>query len=401
MDKLDKNILLIFVFALLVRLLYILIMPPRPVTWDDTLSWDAVGWNLAQGNGFIEADGKPTHVRPPLYPIFLAVIYILFGHNFISVQVFQSIIGAITVIIIFLLCSEIFENKIIANLTSLALCIYPPLIVYTQIIGSETLYTFLLSVTIYFLNKGLKDRKEKIFLLGSLFLGVTNICRSTTIFYIFFLGIGLWFIPEIKNLKWLKTFILGVIISFIPVIPWTVRNYLTFDRFLLVNTSSGELFWSGTYIPWDGICKTDRDQNFFEKFNLPNPVDNERKMFKEGIKNIFDSPLGFLKLTIKKFLRFWFQPVGAVLVSKKFRVLSYIIYLLHFFWIILAIYGFIKSPNKILYSPLTVLFIYYGIMHNLIAPIARYRLPIEPYIMIFAVYGFYHLILKKESRQNV
>ncbi|MFN3966838.1 MAG: ArnT family glycosyltransferase, partial [Endomicrobiia bacterium] len=370
---------------------YVLIAPPRPLNWDDTLSWDAVGWNLAQGKGFKEIDGSPTHVRPPLYPIFLAGIYTLFGHDFLFVQIFQALFGAFTVLIIFFLCNEIFEEKKIANISGFLLCLYPPLIVYTQIIGSEVFYTFLLALTIYLFVK-------RNILLGSLFLGLTNICRSTTIFYIFFLIFGLIiFIPEMRNFKWIKIFILSIIISFLPVIPWTVRNYLTFNRFLLVNTSAGELFWSGTYLPWNGICKTGRDQNFFEKFNLPNPIDNERKMFKEGIKNIIGNPGGFIKLTIKKFFRFWFQPVGAILVSKKSAILSYTIYLLHFLWIILAVYGFIKAPNKILYLPLTVLLIYFGIMHNLIAPIARYRLPIEPYIMVFAVYGFYQLILKKKG----
>ncbi len=398
MDKLNRTIITIFLFALLIRLVYVLIMPPRPLNWDDTLSWNAVAWNLANGKGFKEIDGSPTHIRPPIYPILLAGIYLLFGHKFIYVLIFQSIFGALTVIIVFLICKEIFEKQIIANLTGLFLCIYPPLIVYTQIIGSETLYTFLLSLVIHFFIKWMKQKRKKDIIIGSLLLGITNICRSTTIFYIFFLlGVLIWTTPEMRIFSQIKIFIICIIISFTPVLPWTIRNYITFNRFLLVNTSAGELFWSGTYLPWDGICKTDRDQNFFEKFNLPNPVDNERKMFREGFKNIIENPAGFIKLSIKKFLRFWFQPVGAVLISKKSVILSYIIYFFHFLWIIFAVYGFIKSPEKILHLPITVLFIYYGIMHNLIAPIARYRLPIEPYIMIFAVYGFYQLKERAKS----
>lgn len=381
-------VLLCAFLAFSFRLLYILLAPPRPIHWDDTSSWDAVASNLVMGKGFKEANGKPTALRPPLYPIFLAGVYIMTNRNFFNVYLFQAILGALLVVLIYLMCNDIFEDKIIPKLVSFLLSIYPPLIVYTQIIGSEVLFTFLLSITIYLLNRYVKYKKFATLLLSALLLGLTNICRSTVIFYPFFFIFATFFIKEMKNLEHIKRVLIFMIVSFLPVLPWTVRNYIAFNRFLLVNTSAGELFWAGTYLPWDGYPKHGRDEHFFKKFQyIKNPVDRERAMFIDGIKNIVSNPTGFLKLTIKKFIRFWFQPVGQVLISEKSKLLGRMLCLAHFSLIVVAIYGFIQTKNKILLLPITVLFIYYTIMHNIIAPIARYRLPIEPYILIFFGYG--------------
>ncbi|MFH0807298.1 MAG: hypothetical protein V2A57_02645, partial [Elusimicrobiota bacterium] len=185
---------------------------------------------------------------------------------------------------------------------------------------------------------------------------------------------------------------------------WTVRNYFTFGKLLLVNVSSGELLWAGSYLPWDGISKTDRDADFYKLFavhKIKNPVVLEKNMQKEAFKNITSHPAGFLKLTVKKFFRFWFQPVGQELVSKKSKVTGYLMYFFHALWLLFAVIGFyVSKDRRIIYMPITVLFIYFTIMHNLVAPIARYRLPIEPLIMIFAACGLYHLLLKKGNLKS-
>ena len=81
-----------------------------------------------------------------------------------------------------------------------------------------------------------------------------------------------------------------------------------------------------------------------------------------------------------------------MLVSRKSRAAGFLVYALHFALLAFAVYGFAVSGRaRSIYMPLTVLFIYYTIMHNIFPPIARYRLPIEPYIVMFSVYGAYSI----------
>ncbi|MBU2568392.1 MAG: glycosyltransferase family 39 protein [Elusimicrobia bacterium] len=406
------NLLLkIFLVSLFVRLIFLAVMPPRPVHWDDTLSWDAVANNLANGRGFLEADGTPTSIRAPVYPIILAFLYLLFGHNFLSIKIFQAVAGSATVVVLYLISRGILGAKKtdgshtaghdgtmlpalgmdIPVITALLLAVYPPLVVYTHIIGTETLYIFLMSVWVYCILTGLKYRDRFILLCGGFVLGVSNLCRSTAIFYPFFLAAAIFLVMPAKETFRKRTveLVLFILISLLPVLPWTLRNYRTFDRFLLVNTSAGELFWAGTYLPWDGLAITDRDPYFWERFGkIKNPVDGEKEMFREGIRNIRENPSGFMKLTVKKFVRFWFQPVGQSLVAERSKKIGIAMYLFHFVWLAMACFGFIKSKQyRLDYLPVTVLFVYFTVMHNVITSVARYRLPIEPYIMFFAVYG--------------
>ena len=379
-------LIVVFVLSLITGLCYVLIAPPRPV-------------------GFTEIDGQPTSVRPPAYPLFLASIFFAFGHNLLIVKIAQALLNALLIVFSYLISREIFSEKI-AKISGILLCFYPPLLVYTGIIGSETLFTLLLTVVIYAIIIGLKKENILILILSALLIGITDLCRSTLLFYPFFLGIGAYLLLRKKYsfFKIARSLTLLILVTFIPVIPWTVRNYFAFGKLLLVNVSGGELLWAGSYLPWDGISKTDRGADFYKIFavyKIKNPAILEKNMQKEALKNIINHPAGFLKLTVKKFFRFWFQPVGQELVSKKSKLAGYLMYFLHAFWLLIAAYGFyISKGSRVIYMPITVLFIYFAIMHNLVAPIARYRLPIEPFIMIFATYGLYHLLQRKGSLKS-
>ena len=389
-----REMCLIFLLAFFIRIIFLVIFPPRPMTLDDATSWDAVAWNFLNGNGFTEIDGSPTSNRPPLYPMFLSAIYFLFGRNHFMVKIFQVLLGAVFCVTIFFLAKKIFGNKRIAFLSAVGCSLWPALIVYTGIIGSEILFTFLLILFLLILTKAYITNSTKHYLLGGIFLGLANLTRSTLVFYPLFLIIMIIFLE--KRFKKILPMLMMFLTSMIFVFPWTIRNYNVFGRFLLVNTGAGELFWSGTYIPWDGICKHGRDEHFYQLFNHKNPVENEQKMFKEGIQNIRKNPAGFIKLSIKKFFRFWFKPIGQELTEKKYYTLGKLLYIPQIVLILLFLYGAIAfyTPSLL---PIVTIFIYFGVMHNLITPLTRYRLPIEPLIIVFAIAGLSKLVISAQG----
>ncbi|OGS22584.1 MAG: hypothetical protein A2252_03125 [Elusimicrobia bacterium RIFOXYA2_FULL_39_19] len=401
-----KAIILLFILALSLRLTYVFLSPPRPVSYDDTVSWDAVAGNIASGNGFLEANRHPTSTRPPLYPLFLAFIYSVFGYSHLFVKIAHAFLDSITVIVVYLTANILFQKRV-AFITGLCLCFYPPLIVYTGIIGSETLFVFLLTTVIYAIIIGVKNENVFLLISAAIILGIANLCRSTLVFYPFFLSAGILLVYNKKYgfYKLARSLILFMLITIVPVIPWTVRNYYAFGNFLLINTSSGALFWSGTYLPWDGKW-LDSEAEYFRKISeidkVKNPVVSDKLLFNLGLKNIKASPIGFLKLSVKKFFRFWLQPVGKELAAKKSVIIGKFISLIHICWLGFALYGFIKSKEqRLLYMPLTVLFIYFMLMHNLISPIARYRLPIEPFIMIFFAYTAKQIIFRGKKHEKL
>jgi 4-amino-4-deoxy-L-arabinose transferase-like glycosyltransferase len=389
-----NKVLLIFLLSLVVRISFITIFPSRSIKLDDTISWDSVGWNFLNGRGFTEIDGSPTSVRPPVYPIFLAITYFFFGRNYTIVYLVQCVVGSFVPVLIFFLAKKFFNDEKISFYLALCSGLWPAFIVYVGIVGTETLYSVLFILFFLVFYKANFTLKTKYYILSGIILGITNLTRSTIIFYPLFLIVAEYFFN--KDIRKVYNIFLMFVISMILILPWTIRNYKVFGRFLLVNTSAGELFWAGTYEPWDGYAKHNRDDYFRSLFNLKNPVDNEKKMFREGIKNIINNPLGFLKLTIKKFFRLWFKPVGAELVEQKNVLLGKLMYVFQSGLVLLFIFGFIKVYNKDLLSVL-VMFVYFAIMHNLITPIPRYRIPVEWLMVMFGSYGFLK-ILKIEKK---
>ncbi len=89
----------------------------------------------------------------------------------------------------------------------------------------------------------------------------------------------------------------------------------------------------------------------------------------------------------------WFKPVGHELVSAKKPILGKIMYIGQTIIFILFINGFIKTFNKNLF-PVVVMFIYFAIMHNLITPVTRYRIPIEWFMLMFSCYGIFGFFRK-------
>ena len=74
-------VLTIFVLAFSVRLIFITNMNGG-LEADET-EYDRLASNLVESKGYINSfDGVPTSHRPPLYPVFLALIYTIFGHNY-------------------------------------------------------------------------------------------------------------------------------------------------------------------------------------------------------------------------------------------------------------------------------------------------------------------------------
>ncbi len=355
---------------------------------DDASSWDTVAVNLTQGIGFYE-DNHPTAVRPPVYPLFLAGIYKVFGHSILAARLFQIFLSALTAVLIFALSKKIF-NENISLFSGLVCAVYPPLIIYSTIIGSETLFIFLMAASLYALSAAYETGRLKDFVLTGLLLGVTNLCRSTLVFYPFFLApLLLWVHKKISSVRGL---ILSFVAALLVISPWTVRNYRCFGGLMLVNVSAGQLFWSGTLKETDGRYVENAFQGYrrFDPFvkDVLVPIEWEREMFRAGMENIRADPLNFAKLTALKFFRFWFEPVGYTLTKRSHAALALVLLCGHALFVVLAFYG-MSRPEKISDALLILwaLFLYFTVMHNLFAPMPRFRLPIEPFLIPFALSG--------------
>ena len=128
--------IIIFIFAISLRLSLYFFYDLPPELIPDTLSYTRLGFeffelNQEYGKRFI----YDSHVHMPLYSI---LSYLLGGReNLILLDIFLS---ASTSILIYLLAQELFNNRLISYLSALLFCINPFLVFFSIFLSSVSIF---------------------------------------------------------------------------------------------------------------------------------------------------------------------------------------------------------------------------------------------------------------------
>lgn len=410
-------LILILTLALVLRLIFVFGFEPCPIV-NDAAIYDTTAWNLIQGKGYVMQPGLPFAGREPGYPLFLALIYFLFGHNYTAVYVIQALIGASICFFIYLICSEAIapcldpigrlgtrilegrdklsesiEKERLKHKTGLIaalfVALYPPFIAYSSLLLTEIWFAFLLLITVWLLAKALKTNSIKFYFLGGLFLGLTTLTRGTTLLFPIFLFIALMIAyKQIKKAALHSGVVfLGMLLL---VSPWIIRNYSLFYALVPVRTGSGESLWAGSYIPWDGEWR-----GYIEPLTTLSrgldPVKADRLLTKEMINNIKQAPLGIAWLWLKKPAKMWLIPVGDVRyvdLMKRYSfphlVIRGSLYFIHEIALLLALIGIGLTFRRKEFLLMLLILFYFTVIHLPVTVVPRYALPAMSFMLIYS-----------------
>jgi hypothetical protein len=165
------------------------------------------------------------------------------------------------------------------------------------------------------------------------------------------------------------------------ILPWTVRNYLAYHDFLLLNSNSGFWFYSSNH-PNQG---TDFNPNYLAPIpdglrGLSEPA-LDRALLRQAIGSILADPARFVLLSINRMKDyFWLVPSEqSSLISNLSRLLSFTLYLPF------MLYGlYLSRKNWRVCLPL-YLYAAFDMGLCLISWSApRYRLPTDSLMIVFA-----------------
>ncbi len=385
--------------ALFIRVSYVVVAPPRPMSWDDAGSWDAVGWNVKSGVGFVESDGTPTSQRLPVYPLFLAFIYSILGHSHSAVKIFQCFIDAFTVYLIFLMVSKIFLSEI-SKISALLVAIYPPLIVYNGIIGAEIIFTMTLVLGVFLLIMAEKEDKNLYWLLAGLIFGINAMTRSNAILFPLFYVIAHLFIVGKKNLSGAFVFI---IVFMMALLPWSIRNYKTYNTFTPLAAGAGGLFWASTVPDFNGMPAPEPMGGYYEEVKNKSFQEQDFLGYRVAIRNVLSQPLFYIKMVARRFFFLMSEPVGKNLVSRRFPSVGFVMSVLYVVMTLLAFWGIyrvILNGYVVITLPISAIVVYFMAVNSLIASVPRYRLPLEPFVICFAVYGAFDFFEKISTKKS-
>ena len=362
----------LFAGAAALRILYVSVAPEAPPR--DTPDYDEIARNLLAGQGFVSQEnwfGHPVRSwRPPGYPLMLAAVYGIAGFDHRAVKVVQAVLGALTVVLVYLLARRLRPSA--APLAGVAAALYPPLLASADEVMSECLFTALLAAALWAVVESRHRRSRGGAFGAGVLIALAGLTRPVGLLAApAVLAVAAW--EERAALgAWLRRWALplgaGVVVA---LAPWTARNGLVHGAFVPVSTHGGFIVArsNADQPDWRRPDGWRIDRGHFEA--VPGEVERDRRWLRQGLGWIAGHPLAWLRLAGERFLRFWyfFQPgynAAFVLAAP--------------FWVY-GLVRWVRSPGFRYPGAVCVLSV--AAFCLVLYGSTRFRLPLEPFLLIF------------------
>lgn len=213
------------------------------VPFSDAREWDFLAESLLSGHGL---RGSWSAQRP-LYPVFIASLYLWAGYSPAVIQIAQALLSALTVAGVFLIGTRCFSA--LTGLLVACLLLYDlSYSVYCSLIMSETLGLFLTVISAWCIVDALETRKKSSSFWAGALLGLSNLTRPLTVLaapallLLFFILRTPHDRPAKPRWHGAALFTLGVALT---LLPWLIRQQVTHGIFTLTNKTA-ESFYAAT-----------------------------------------------------------------------------------------------------------------------------------------------------------
>jgi hypothetical protein len=401
----------VLIVAALLRLASIVVVRSflHPQTWEFGL----LAENLAKGLGYSDlmwnGTYQPSIYMPPAYPFLLAFFYQIGGERpvtFLVIELMQAGLGVLLVYLIYRL-GLILVGEPEAIVAACLTAIYPTQVYMANEFHPINIYIVLEAATVFFLVRYLEiSASSKDLIMAGMCAGILMSFRGETPALILLYAALLLFRGGLKAAKPALVFLL---IAFACLAPWTIRNYRVFGRIVPVCASGGINLWIGNNAAATGddryrvadIVRGDfaRGEVLPDEFEqLPSevrqafsriPIDRNSQIAKDdALKHL---AVDFMRTHPKK---------EAILSLKKLFVFSVfdprhekgrqpMYWLPSILLSMLAIWGGVLRGKRILLQDLLlVASILFAVAVGVVVfVLPRYKIVIDPFIIIFAATG--------------
>lgn len=386
--------------AFVLRLIFVLAVTRATFATSDPLQYHTIASNIADGNGYTGPDGIATAQWPPAWPVALSFVYRIFGPDPQAGEIFNVILGAATVPLLYLTALRALGRRE-AIFCGVFLALMPGQIFITDVLLSETFFTLLLVGFLALLVLAPRDKLWTLIALG-LVAGIATLTRGEGAALVV-VAIVVWWreIPWRVLLRRLAIVVAGMAVL---IVPWTIRNAAELHAFVPLGDNGGSTFWSGHNPRADGgpTYPSAADIAPIQKFKNPQrEVELSALLQRKGLDWAIAHPLRELQLIPEKFLSlnrgdsqifyFWIlpgptkAPIPGKPVNRLSQLADFSYYLLLASMIVsMIVFGRRLWANRLLLGCLVLIcisvvlysFVFYGNF--------RYRMPLEPVMMLIA-----------------
>jgi hypothetical protein len=323
--------------------------------------------------------------------LFFAPAVWLFGPHaaIVPIRLIQALLVVIQCALIAFIAQRIFRKDNTAFIAACIAALYPFLIFYQGLLLSETLFDTLLlagMAALYWWRER-RLRIDLAFVVACLCFVAATLTKATlTVLPPILLAVTAWCagakIPRVVTVIAAASCLYAAFMS-----PWWIRNATLLHNFVPFTTSGALNLYLGNNprnLNAGADWSTDADPEVVARINaMPDEMARQSAFSRLAVDYIRSNPDTFLRNAAKKFVRFWNITPNATQYQSRFYAL---ISALSFGPVLaLAIVCAVRRRRQWrLLAPLYLVIGYFTLLHVVTIASLRYRLPLEPLLIILA-----------------
>lgn len=249
-------LILIVVIALAHAALFIIYQRPDwDVAWTDQGGYQQLGAALARSGEFTRFPDSPIFVpevlRTPGYPVFVAVIYRLFGVQTLPVAIAQALVFAWICVIVYAIGRRVAGARA-GTTAALMTALFPPLPYYGALVLTEVWTAFMMVCACLVCLRAMQQDRFRDFILAGVLFSATTMVRPAFVLLPFGLAIAMPILvpSERRRGRRLGQWAALALAAALTMVPWFTYNYVYLGRFTLSPAGGiGRGLWEGT---WQG-----------------------------------------------------------------------------------------------------------------------------------------------------
>jgi tetratricopeptide (TPR) repeat protein len=361
-----------------------------------------------------------AYFRPPGYPYFLSLVYRVFGEGYVAPRIVQMALGLANALLALWIGRRWF-GRAAGLVLAAGMCGYWIFTYYEAELQDPVLFIALLLLTVLLLGLW-RDRGSITLAAGAgLSCGLAAVVRPNAIAV---LAVAVLWVVWVRRRvpRWRVSALAIVGAAALAILPVTLRNWVVGRDLVLLTTNGGVNLYIGNHVGADGLVTTEIPGlgRFRTCFDWPGVVagverhvgrpmkhsEVSRYFAGEARRFIVEHPGEFLRLTVRKAFLFWgpvevghnkeehYERVESPLLSRLPGSFALVL--------ALAVVGFAvlvferrRSPSNARWEMALlvagVILAYFLSVLPIFAA-ARYRVPVIPFLLLFAAYGVARLV---------
>ena len=239
--KKNQVFFLIIIINLIIRLLFFINVNENILQFSDQTKYITISDSLLKNFNF---STSTILGRTPGYPLFLFLIRSVFD-NLIFVIFVQNCLGILSILLIYNTAKQF--SKELSLLTTFIFSINLNIILYQNLIMTESIFIITFISFIYFFLRFIRYKKIKYLIYFSLAISLSALIRPQVYYIILFIFLMMFLLVHAPLKQKIKFFLIFILIFKSCLFTWEFRNFKVYENYFFVIAKEVNLI--GYYLP--------------------------------------------------------------------------------------------------------------------------------------------------------